>query len=118
MLVAWFTLWVIAMGSVFAADPVPQPEIPIEDPRRLARMGEEALQRGDRDQAKSLFEQTIAQMEVTKYLDFRAELRDALVLERMGDFEGAAAAYRVTLDRGRHQGRRRNWTSVSVRAPQ
>lgn len=96
VLLAWVSLWVIGCGSALAADPPPA-EVTIEDPRRLAEMGEGALAAGDRDLAKKQFEQMFAQMEVTKYLDYRVELRDALVLERLGDLDGAAAAYRSSI---------------------
>lgn len=100
VLLAWLTLWVIGDGTARAADPVPSDTAAleeIEDPRRLARMAEAALAAGDRAEAKALFERMFARMEVTAYLEYRTELRDALVLERMGDTAGASAAYRASI---------------------
>ncbi len=70
----------------------------IEDPRLLHRLGREAVETGDRDRARRLFERMFERHEVTRYLGYRPNLRDALVLEHLGDADEAATAYRAAFD--------------------
>lgn len=101
MLFLW--IWFCLQVAV-AAEPAEPSEAPveapadpaesIEDPRRLNKMALVALREGDRERAKKLFELRLERMEIHKYLKYRTELRDALVLEQLGDTDAAAELYR------------------------
>lgn len=87
-------LWWSAFGVATAAPLEPDVQA-IEDPRRLEAMADEALAAGDREQARLLLEAMLKRQEVSRYLDYRKELREALVLERLGEIEAAADQYRA-----------------------
>ncbi len=70
----------------------------IEDPRALNRAGAHWLAQGDAVLARALFERAFAQEELLKYTSLRDYVHEALILERMGDFDGAAAAWRKGWD--------------------
>ena len=72
----------------------PDPYAQIEDPRRFEELADAALEAGKTDEARDLFGRMLDRQEAKKYLGYRDVLRDALVLERMGDVEGSAAKYR------------------------
>ena len=78
-------------GQEQAADEVAS----IEDPRLLHQMARAALADGDRERARQLFELRLEHQEIRKYLGYRDNLRDALVLEALGDHAAAAAIYRA-----------------------
>jgi len=102
-LLLWCLTW-----TALAAGPAPAPGAPvdapadeapgagIEDPRRLAHLARVALDAGRREEAKALFERGLQQMEVRRYLKYREPLRDALVLEKLGEPEAAAELYRAS----------------------
>ena len=83
-----------------AADPKPpKPPGPfdhIEDPRVLEALGTEAVAAGDLDRARLAFERMLARQEIRKYIGFhkfQKPLHEALVLERLGQHDEAAAKY-------------------------
>jgi uncharacterized protein YjbI with pentapeptide repeats len=103
-------MWVVALlvawlPAARAAEPVPveDPTTAIEDPRRLARLGEAALAAGDRVAAERHFGQMITRLEISAQMEERwlmaekAPLRRALVLERVGELEQAATMYGVAV---------------------
>ena len=61
-------------------------------------MGTEALAQGDADAARAHFEEMLARQEVRRYLDYRDGLREALILERLGQDDAAAQAWRDSFD--------------------
>ena len=99
----WFWLWLGAQVAV-AGDPAPTENAPqaedvdptssIEDPRRLNQLAKEALDAGDVERARALFMQRLERMEIRKYLKYRDDLRDALVLEMLGQLDEAEVRHR------------------------
>lgn len=89
----WFlALLLFWLPVAHAQDPVEPPEI--EDPRLLEALAEQAMISGDQDAAQASFEAMLDHQEITAYLKIRPDLREALVLERLGAFEESAALYR------------------------
>ena len=91
-------------SAVFAADrPVTITTIEqadaVEDPRALVRAGEFYLKAGNVDLARGLFGKAIEKEELALYFGKAKELREARVLEYLGDFQGAAAQYRVFMEK-------------------
>jgi len=89
----WFTAW--------AQEPEPdtRDELQVlidetEDYRILERLADEARDKGESERAHRLYEGMFEHMELSKYLSYRDMLRDALILERMGDHEASAEKYR------------------------
>ncbi len=66
----------------------------VDDPRALNRAGEHWLTERP-ELARALFTRAQEQEEITRYLRYGDGLKEALILERMGDSVGAAAAYRA-----------------------
>ncbi len=97
----WCLLTAFVATPALAADDPPEaavdadPAASIEDPRRLNRLAREALEQGDRERARQLFGMRLDRMEVKKYLKYRDNLREALVLEMMGEHEASAASFRA-----------------------
>lgn len=83
LLAALWSCW------AFAADN-PTPET---DPRYLQTLGRAALAAKDVAAARTLFEQRIDASEVSRYLDLKGPLREALLLEQLGDNEASAAQW-------------------------
>ncbi len=65
----------------------------IEDPRALVRAGQHHLAAGNPELARALFTKSIEREELANYFGKAKELREARVLELLGDFPGAAAQY-------------------------
>ena len=65
----------------------------VTDPRALYRAAAFAQSAGDAELARALFEKGTDAEELTVYLRYSADLREALVLERLGDIAGAKARY-------------------------
>lgn len=97
-LCALFVGWAAAAWAQDDGDAEADPYADIEDPRRFEALAEQALADGDRDLARELFERMLGRQEAKKYLGYRDGLRDALVLERMGEPDEAAAAYRASFE--------------------
>ncbi len=70
----------------------------VEDPRQLEAAAELALAGGDAASAETLFGQMLEAQELRRYLKYRDPLKQALVLERLGRTDEAAAAYREHFD--------------------
>lgn len=89
----------VGLGRVAWADDPPDSAgwRSLEDPRRLGDLGAQALSEGDRAHAQELFEARLERMEVRQFLPYREGLRQALVLEALGEHEPAAAAYRAAI---------------------
>ena len=90
-----FALLVCAVTA--RAGELPPAIADIEDPRSLAFLADNALQAGAIEDARMLFEAMLAREEVDKYLPYRDILKEALILERIGELEEAAAKYRESL---------------------
>ena len=84
-------LWLLVAFGAEAADTV-------EDPRQLEAAGEAALAGGDAAKAEELFGQMLEAQEVRRYLKYRDGLKQALVDERLGKHDEAAAAFRGHFD--------------------
>lgn len=69
----------------------------IEDPRRLAELGAAALAEGDAATARAAFEARLGRMEVRQFLPYRDGLREALLLEALGEIDAAAGAFRAAI---------------------
>lgn len=97
LLALLMTLWLALPARAEDPDPPAEadPWAEIEDPRRLADLGRAALSEGDRDTARALFERSIERNEFSKYFAYRDELKEALLLERLGEHEASAAQYRA-----------------------
>ena len=96
---------ILAALVAFAGAPTPSQDRPtrirsledaasVEDPRALERAGRYWLTEGDAELARGLFERSFDVEEATRYLKLKPEHREALILERLGRFEEAAALYR------------------------
>lgn len=85
-----------------AGDP-PAPEAApaevVEDPQLLVALGREALAAGDSAGARARFTEALEREEMALYFGKQTELREARLLEYMGDFAGAEAQYRTFLER-------------------
>ncbi|MCB9777835.1 MAG: hypothetical protein H6742_04665 [Alphaproteobacteria bacterium] len=66
----------------------------VDDPRALYAMGDRARDDGELDRARTIYAQALEKSELHNYLGYRDGLQEALILERLGDVEGAAAKYR------------------------
>ena len=66
----------------------------IEDERALIRAAEHWREQGNEELARGLFELSLDRAELHNYLSLRGMLREALILERLGKHEEAAAKYR------------------------
>jgi uncharacterized protein YjbI with pentapeptide repeats len=106
---AFALLWCLLCVGVFApaaaaapddapAEEAADPAASIEDPRRLNLMARAALQAGDVERARALFTMRFERMEIRKYLKYRRPLLEALVHERLGEVDEAAALYRDGFD--------------------
>jgi len=89
-LLAWLLLGVAPAGAAESGR--------LEDPRRYERLGSEALAGGDLDAARGHFAAMLEQQEIIRYLPYRGYLGEALVLERLGREEEAAAKYRFGIE--------------------
>lgn len=74
----------------------------VEDPRALYRAGDAARDAGDTTLARALYERGIDHEELPVYLRYGKALREALVLERLGDWDGAEKLYRENAARDPH----------------
>ncbi len=70
----------------------------VEDPRALVRAADVHRDRGDLPLARGLYEKAVDAEELAVYLRYSADLREALVLEHLGDFDGAEARYRAAAE--------------------
>ena len=68
----------------------------IQDPRALVRAGDWHRDHGKPDLACGLYEQAIAAEELSLYFRGNADLREARVLEHLGDMAAASAKYRAS----------------------
>ncbi len=91
---ALFALLLCLMSPAIAEEPT-DPYAHIEDYRVLERMASDET---DETEKRALIEAALDRMELKKYLGYRAGLREALVLERLGQDEAAAAEYRASFD--------------------
>ncbi|MFT5681192.1 MAG: hypothetical protein ACI8RZ_002098 [Myxococcota bacterium] len=73
----------------------------ISDPRALNRAGDHWLAE-DADLARALFTRAQEQEEITRYLRYREGLKEALILERLGEHEAAAVEYRAGFESDIH----------------
>ena len=101
LLLAWLGAWGWAQE-----EPVPEPvegaateltldEVrEIEDPRRLRTLARSALEAGDKDRARAVFEVMLERLEIRRLLPYREGLREALLLENLGEYEASSAMYR------------------------
>jgi hypothetical protein len=105
----WVLVGCLVAALALAADPPSPGDAPgdphagIEDPRRLEALAADAFEAGDEADAVRLLRLMLQRQEVARYLDYRAILRDALVLERIGRVEEAAQNYRASFDDDVHR---------------
>jgi uncharacterized protein YjbI with pentapeptide repeats len=97
--------WLLCLlCAAWAAAPVPAEGQPVtlrtaeqaaavDDPRALYRAAEHWRAEGQLEVARLLVERALEVEELGRYLDLKGDLREALVLERLGDAAGAAALY-------------------------
>lgn len=90
--------WIPSAWAETPAEPAPD-ELTLlieqtEDYRLLERLADEARDAGDTERAHRLYQGMFGHMELSRYLDYRPVLQDALVLERLGQQEASAAKYR------------------------
>ncbi|MDP2317377.1 MAG: hypothetical protein Q8P41_31120 [Pseudomonadota bacterium] len=71
----------------------------VSDPRALERAGDVYRERGDLVLARALYEKAVGANELTVYLRYSADLREALVLEHLGELDAAEARYRTAADK-------------------
>ncbi len=83
-------LWLFFQLVSAHAEPAPD----VGDPRVHEAVVAERLAAGDAAGARSAAEAQLAASEVDRYLDLKGVLREALLLEVVGDVAGSAAAYR------------------------
>lgn len=82
------------------APPAPAgPADALEDPRALVEAGRAALAAGRAEDARTLFEKAVDREELGLYLKMGKTLREALVLEHLGDDAGAEEKYRAAADK-------------------
>ncbi len=97
-----FAFLVLFWSGVSAAQEPPEPVASswsaIEDPRRLEDLAQDALASGKRDDARAVFTAMLEREEVSSYLPYRPSLKEALVLERLGESDKAAVLYREAFD--------------------
>ncbi len=65
-----------------------------QDYRVLERLADESRDAGEVDKARRLYDAMFEQMELNRYLAYRDILREALVLERLGQHEESATKFR------------------------
>lgn len=65
----------------------------VKDPRALERAAAYHRAQGNTELARTLFEKAVDSEELTVYLRYSADLREALVLEHLGDMAGAKEKY-------------------------
>jgi uncharacterized protein YjbI with pentapeptide repeats len=73
----------------------------VTDPRALYRAADfhrDSGAAGGAELARALYEKAVDGEELKVYLRYSADLREALVLEHLGDFAGAEARYRAAAD--------------------
>jgi hypothetical protein len=98
MLAFWLFLLAL-LPSARAQETAPEMDLAsIEDYRVLESMAQEALAGGDEASARALFETMLERQEIHRYLAYRDGLREALILERLGQHEAAEAAYRASFE--------------------
>ena len=90
----WAHLLWLALGALLLAAPAQADPPPGEDARHLGWLGDRALAAGDVATARARYEAMLDAQEITRYLPYRPYLGQALILERLGDWDGAAALYR------------------------
>lgn len=78
-----------------AADPL----VDTKDPRRLYAAGEAARAAGDVAGARELFGRALDAGEIAVYFKLGKEMREALVLERLGELDAAEASWREGAER-------------------
>ncbi len=66
----------------------------LDDPRALRRAASHWLEKGDLELARVLHQRAFEQEEIQRYLNFRPEVSEALILERMGEHDKAAKKWR------------------------
>jgi uncharacterized protein YjbI with pentapeptide repeats len=69
----------------------------VEDPRALYRAAEHWRAEGKTDVARIMVERALDVEEISRYLDLKGDLREALTLERIGDLAGATARYKQAI---------------------
>jgi uncharacterized protein YjbI with pentapeptide repeats len=67
----------------------------VTDPRALVRAADVHRDKGNLPLARALYEKAVDAEELAVYLRYSADLREALVLEHLGDAAGAEARYRA-----------------------
>jgi len=87
---ALFALLLCLLSVAYGAD-TDDPYAAIEDYRVLERMAADAT---DAEEKQALVEASLQRNELKKYLAYREGLEEALILERLGEHEAAAAKYR------------------------
>jgi uncharacterized protein YjbI with pentapeptide repeats len=95
--VGWWWLqvaWVLG-GAAQAADAAVAGDS--SDERVIEAQASAALAAGDKDAARALLARRLKLLEVASYLEWRADLTEALLLEGLGDYDAAAALYRKGL---------------------
>jgi hypothetical protein len=88
-----------ATGTPPVEAPKDDPLTTLQDPRALADIGKTALAAGDAERARKAFEATVDRDELALYLKMGKTLREALVLEYLGDFAGAEKSFRTSADK-------------------
>ncbi len=95
-LLALLSSWMVADASSPPAARLSLEEAEqIEDERTLEEAAQAHLQEGDEAAARALFARALERAELHRYLSTRPELQEALILERLGKTEQAAAIYRA-----------------------
>lgn len=74
----------------------------VQDPRALVRAADWHRDHGDPALARGLYEKAVDAEELALYLRLGKALREALVLEHLGDMDGAEARYRENAERDPH----------------
>jgi|GEM_PF-3074849 len=69
----------------------------VDDPRALIRAADHWREQGATELAQGLYERALDKAELKNYLAYRPVLREALILERMGDLAGSSARYRQSM---------------------
>lgn len=71
----------------------------VQDPVALIRAGAWHLEHGNPDLARALFGLSLEREEMALYFGKQAELREARMLELLGDFPGAEGQYRLMMEK-------------------